>query len=83
MDADSRTVRAFVLCVTGAVGDVLCRRDSEADNRTVRALVVPVLVRLDRAASRHSPAAVQSDGGTVTYTDPVSTGTTAPRVSVE
>ncbi len=65
------------------VGDVLGQGDSEADDRTVRALVVPVLVRLDGAASEHSPTAVQSYCVTVTVTDPVSTGTTAPWESVE
>lgn len=76
VEADSRMVRAFVVCM---VWDVRWRRDSEADNRTVRALVVPVLVEVDRAASGHLPAAVQSEFHIVTVTEPVSTGTTAPR----
>ena len=81
-DADSRIVRAFVVCVGDAVGEVLgdglWYGDSEADNRTVKALVVPVLVGLVWAASEHSPAAEQSVKVVVTVTDSVSTGTIAP-----
>lgn len=44
---------------------------------------MPVLEGLVGAASEHSPAAVQSEGATVTVTEPVSTGTTAPSVFVE
>ena len=51
----------------------------KADDRTVRALVVPALGILDRVALGHSPAAVQSDGKTVTVTGPaVSIGTKGP-----
>jgi hypothetical protein len=81
-DADSRTERAFVVCVGELLGDGLWYGDSEADSRTVRALVVPVLVRLVWAASVHSPAAEQSVKVVVTVTDSVSTGTIAPRLFV-
>jgi hypothetical protein len=62
VSADSRTVRALAEFAF----DKTERAFWDGDDRAARAFGVPVLGGFDIAASRHSPAAVQSLGVTVT-----------------